>query len=113
MTLHDYQKRCADFIAAHTNCILSVDMGLGKTAAVLEYIRRSNPSSVLIVAPKRVAENNWHTEAKKWGLDEIYPKMIVCAGTARKRGLALKDTTHPYKIISRDNIKDCKGLSFD
>ena len=40
MTLHDYQKRCADFIAAHTNCILSVDMGLGKTAAVLEYIRR-------------------------------------------------------------------------
>ena len=30
MTLHDYQKRCADFIAAHTNCILSVDMGLGK-----------------------------------------------------------------------------------
>ena len=33
MTLHDYQKRCADFIAANMNCILSVDMGLGKTAA--------------------------------------------------------------------------------
>ena len=46
MTLHDYQKRCADFIDAHTNCILSVDMGLGKTAAVLEYIRRSDPVSV-------------------------------------------------------------------
>ena len=113
MTLHDYQKRCADFIDAHTNCILSVDMGLGKTAAVLEYIRRSNPSSVLIVAPKRVAENNWHTEAKKWGLDEIYAKMIVCAGTAKKRAIALKDAAHPYKIISRDNIKDCKGRSFD
>ena len=113
MTLHDYQKRCADFIAAHTNCILSVDMGLGKTAAVLEYIRRCDPSTVLIVAPKRVAENNWHTEAIKWGLDEIYSKMIVCAGTAKKRGLALKDAAHPYKIISRDNIKDCKGLSFD
>ena len=52
MELHDYQKRCADFIASHTNCILSVDMGLGKTAAVLEHIRRSEPSSVLIVAPK-------------------------------------------------------------
>lgn len=113
MTLHDYQKRCADFIAAHTNCILSVDMGLGKTAAVLEYIRRANPSSVLIVAPKRVAENNWHTEAQKWGLDEIYQKMIVCAGTQKKRALALKDDAHPYKIISRDNIKECKNLSFD
>ena len=66
MTLHDYQKRCADFIASHTNCILSADMGLGKTAAVLEYIRRSKPVSILIVAPKRVAENNWHTAAKKW-----------------------------------------------
>ena len=113
MELHDYQKRCADFIAAHPNCILSVDMGLGKTAAVLEYIRRYNPSTLLIVAPKRVAENNWHTEAQKWGLDEIYGKMIVCAGTAKKRALALKDDTHPYKIISRDNIKDCKWLSFD
>lgn len=113
MTLHDYQKRCADFIASHTNCILSVDMGLGKTAAVLEYIRRANPVSVLIVAPKRVAENNWHTEALKWGLVEIYQKMIVCAGTPKKRALALKDTSHPYKIISRDNIKDCKGMTFD
>ena len=42
MTLHDYQKRCADFIAAHTNCILSVDMGLGKTAAeVVELVTRA------------------------------------------------------------------------
>lgn len=113
MRLHEYQKRCADFIAAHKNCILSVDMGLGKTAAVLEYIRRSAPASVLIVAPKRVAENNWHTEAKKWGLIEIYQKMIVCAGTPKKRALAMNDEAHPYKIISRDNIKECDGLYFD
>ena len=113
MTLHEYQIRCADFIAAHPNCILSVDMGLGKTAAVLEYIRRAAPASVLIVAPKRVAENNWHTEAQKWGLVQIYQKMIVCAGTPKKRALALKDTAHPYKIISRDNIKECEGLYFD
>lgn len=113
MTLHEYQIRCADFIAAHPNCILSVDMGLGKTAAVLEYIRRAAPESVLIVAPKRVAENNWHTEAQKWGLVQIYQKMIVCAGTPKKRALALKDAVHPYKIISRDNIKECEGLYFD
>ena len=113
MTLHEYQIRCADFIAAHPNCILSVDMGLGKTAAVLEYIRRAAPASVLIVAPKRVAENNWHTEAQKWGLDEIYQKMIVCAGTPKKRSLSLKDAAHPYKIISRDNIKECDGMNFD
>lgn len=86
MKLHDYQKRCADFIAAHKNCILSVDMGLGKTAAVLEYIRRSNPASVLIVAPKRVAENNWHTEALKWGLVQIYQKNDCMRWNAKKTG---------------------------
>ena len=71
MELHDYQKRCADFIAAHTNCILSVDMGLGKTAAVLEYIRRTNPYTVLKEAPKKLAENKRHTEAKKRRMAEI------------------------------------------
>ena len=46
MILHEYQKRLANFIAQHPRAIISVDMGLGKTAAVLAwmdwYARRRN-----------------------------------------------------------------------
>ena len=89
MNLHEYQKRLANFIAQHPNAIISVDMGLGKTAAVLArmdwYARRQNYNvHGLIIAPKRVAENNWLQEAQKWGLVELSERMVICAGTAKK-----------------------------
>lgn len=111
MKLHEYQKRLANFIAKHPRSIISVDMGLGKTAAVLAwmnwYIQR-NPirSRGIIIAPKRVAENNWLQEAQKWGLVELYSIMTICAGNAQKRAKNWKDDTHPIKIISRDNFHD-------
>lgn len=113
MKLHNYQQRCADFIEAHARCILSVDMGLGKTAACLEYIRRANPRTLCIVAPKRVALNNWHTEAEKWGLEDIRKRCVVVAGTKAKRAAALADDAHPYKIVSRDNVAEVAGRCFD
>lgn len=108
--LHKYQKRLANFIAQHRRCIISVDMGLGKTAAVLAwlswYISRNPEARVIIIAPKRVAENNWLQEAQKWGLVELYQRMTICAGTAKKRALLWSDALKPIKIISRDNFKD-------
>lgn len=112
MELHEYQKRAANFMAMHKNCILSVDMGLGKTAAVLAFLNWLKPKSVLIVAPKRVAENNWHTEAEKWGYTDVFNKMVVVRGTPKKRAEAL-DAPKPYKIISRDNIKEVGGKYFE
>ena len=111
MNLHEYQKRTANFIAQHPNAIISVDMGLGKTAATLAWLdwfarKRNYQVRGIIIAPKRVAENNWLQEAQKWGLDELADRMIICAGTAEKRRKALADDTHPIKIISRDNFKD-------
>ena len=108
--LHEYQKRLANFIARHPNAIISVDMGLGKTAAVLAwlnwYISRNASARVLIVAPKRVAENNWRQEAEKWQLVELYCRMTICAGNAEKRAKNLNDDTKPIKILSRDNLGD-------
>ena len=108
--LHEYQKRLANFIARHPSAIISVDMGLGKTAAVLAwlnwYISRNASSRVLIVAPKRVAENNWRQEAEKWQLVELYCRMTICAGNAEKRAKNLNDDTKPIKILSRDNLGD-------
>lgn len=111
MILHEYQKRLANFIAQHPRCIISVDMGLGKTAAVLAwmdwYMRRAEyKKRGIIIAPKRVAENNWLQEAQKWGMDQLADRMIICAGTAKKRAAAMTDANKPVKIISRDNFKD-------
>lgn len=119
--LHEYQKRLANFIAMHRRCIVSVDMGLGKTAAVLAWLdwfrraydRRGLTMRVLIIAPKRVAENNWLQEAQKWGLVELYQRMTICAGTAKKRAANWSDDSKPIKIISRDNFKDYANTSVD
>lgn len=105
MKLHEYQERIVAHIERHPRCILSVDMGLGKTASVLSYIERHNPASVLIIAPKRVAETTWLQEAQKWGY-KCAEKMTIAAGTKAKRVKVLSDKSKPYKVISRDNLGD-------
>lgn len=118
MELHEYQKRLANFIAKHPNAIISVDMGLGKTAAVLAWLdwyarRRNYDVHGIIIAPKRVAENNWLQEAQKWGLVELAARMTICAGTPKKRATNWSDTTKPIKIVSRDNYKDFANAHTD
>lgn len=113
MELHEYQKRAAQFIATHSNCILSVDMGLGKTAAVWSYIREAQPASVCIVAPKRVAENTWKQEAEKWGWSDIAVRCAIVSGTPKNRKAALQDESKPYKIVSRECVKEVQDWSFD
>ncbi len=120
--LHEYQKRLANFIAKHPKSIISVDMGLGKTAAVLAWLdwfvrlriyKASYCPRVIIIAPKRVAENNWLQEAQKWGLVELFHRMTICAGNAKKRALLWSNDTKPIKICSRDNYKDFAGAKAD
>lgn len=119
MELHQYQKNIACFIAQHPRCILSVDMGLGKTASTLAWLdwqvrrwekRTTLPYKVIIVAPKRVAETVWKQEAEKWGLS-IAEKMIIVSGSPAKRKLALVDHKCSIKIISRDNLADVKNYT--
>ena len=116
--LHEYQKRTANFIAKHPHAIISVDMGLGKTAATLAWLdwfarKRNYQVRGIIIAPKRVAENNWIAEAQKWGLEELAALMVVCKGTAEKRRKAWNDAAHPVKVISRDNFKDYANAAAD
>jgi SNF2 family DNA or RNA helicase len=70
MKLREYQLRTIKFMHEQKNAILSVGMGLGKTAAVLHYIDEVKPETVLIVAPKRVATTVWRQEAINWGLSD-------------------------------------------
>ena len=106
MKLHNYQQRAVDFMAGHPRCILSVGMGLGKTAAVLHYIDQLRPKNCLIVAPKRVAETVWKQEAEKWGLWSVALSMAVVKGKPKQRQEAWNDYTRPYKIVGRDNLAD-------
>lgn len=106
MKLHEYQQRAVDFMVKHPYCILSVGMGLGKTAAVLHCLDRLRPHSCLIVAPKRVAETVWKQEAEKWDLWTVAESMEIVKGTAKQRREALCDGRYPYKVIGRDNLGD-------
>ena len=52
-------------------CGLFLDIGLGKTSitlSVVEYLMYSEfeIEKVLVIAPLRVAEDTWATEASKW-----------------------------------------------
>lgn len=113
MKLKEYQNRIVDFIEKTPNCILSVDMGLGKTASLLSWLNQSNTRTCCIVAPKRVALTVWRQEAEKWGFAEMANKMVIVCGTPAKRKKALDDSTKPFKIVSRDNLKDIQQHKFD
>ena len=77
------------------------------------YIDYAKPKTLLIVAPKRVAETVWMQEAEKWGLTELAEKMIIVSGTKKQREKAIADAMKPYKIIGRDNLKDVIGYCCD
>lgn len=106
MKLHNYQERAVRFMVDTPRAVLSVGMGLGKTAAVLHYIDKLRPASCLIVAPKRVAETVWRQEAVKWGLDWVADRMAVVCGTKARRTKEWQDDSRPYKVVGRDNIGD-------
>lgn len=106
--LHNYQKACIEHIIAHPFCGVFLDMGLGKTATTLTAINYlmydyCEINSVLIIAPKRVAESVWQEEAEKWShLKHLRFSKIM--GTAKQRTSAIVETKADIYIISRDNV---------
>lgn len=69
-TPHDYQRRASQFVIDNDKCALWLEMGLGKTAAVLAALKElfftGEAKRALIVAPLRVAVRTWPDEIKKW-----------------------------------------------
>lgn len=105
--LHSYQKACVQHIIANPYCGVFLDMGLGKTVSTLTAINYlmndyCEINSVLIIAPKRVAESVWQEEAEKWEhLKNLSFSKIVGPKLQRLNATRLKADIH---IISRDNI---------
>ena len=111
MKLHNYQNRAIDFMKEQEQAIMSVGMGLGKTAAVLHYINDTRPRSLLIVAPKRVAETVWKQEAAKWGMVDLHNELTIIAGAKARRAKLIRE--NHYLVIGRDNLADVEGMDFD
>lgn len=106
--LHNYQQKALLFAICHKNCILSIDMGLGKTLTMLMMLTQIG-GKTLIVAPKRVAENTWTDEVNKWrlGLD-----IVAIKGTKAQRSKLIA-ANHNIMVISRENITDVSNITFD
>lgn len=91
----------------HDKCALFLDMGLGKTVVTLTRIKELIDACVirraLVIAPKRVAESTWSTEAQKWDhLKDL--RISVVVGEAKHRRAMLKKDADIY-VINRENVQ--------
>lgn len=103
---HDYQRRAIQRVIDDEAVGLFLDMGLGKTVitltAVKDLIDDFAVSKVLVIAPKRVAEDTWSREHAKWDhLKDLRISKIMGGPEQRRR--ALKADADVY-VIGRDNV---------
>lgn len=106
-TAHGYQKKATERILQQKHVGLFLDMGLGKTVitltAIKELIEDFAIWKVLVIAPKRVAEDTWSREHEKWDhLSGLRISKVL--GTPAQRMRALKAEADIY-VIGRDNVK--------
>ncbi len=103
---HEYQQAAISFALDHPKCLLSLDMGLGKTSVTLsvlcELLDDFAVNRVLIIAPKFVAQDVWIREAKKWDFASGL-QIAVAVGTAAQRRAAVESGAE-IVCINRENV---------
>jgi len=104
---HNYQTYATNFVLEHPVCGLILDMGLGKSVITLTalwslLLDSFDVGKVLVVAPKRVAENTWPRELEKWDhLKGLTWSLVL--GSEKERRAALQRKAKIY-IINRENV---------
>lgn len=103
---YEYQKAAIQWVLDHPRCSLLLDMGLGKSVITLTALQQliddCEISRVLVVAPKKVAETTWTTEAEKW--DHLRSLRVArVMGTEKQRNLALASKADIY-VVGRDSF---------
>lgn len=98
--LHAYQVRAVQHLWNHPRSALLLEMGLGKTATVLQALTPEHLPA-LVVSTKRAAELTWPTEAEIWRPDL---SVQVAKGTPAKRAAAL-DSEAQVVVVGRDVLK--------
>lgn len=105
-TPYNYQKRAVQWVIDKPRCCLFLDCGLGKSVITLTAIQQlmddCEISRTLVVAPKKVAETTWTTEAEKW--DHLQGLRVAkVMGTEQQRNRALASKADIY-VIGRDSF---------
>ena len=106
-TPYPHQRAGIDWIMDHPACALLWGMGTGKTVTTLTAVDRLlhdcvEDGPVLVIAPKRVAENTWSKEADKW--EHLHHLRVVkIMGTAKQRQEALCEVGDVF-VINRENV---------
>lgn len=105
---HNYQEYCISRLITDDKLGLFLDMGLGKTVITLTAINdlkynRFAICRVLVIAPKKVAEDTWTREQEKWEhLKNL--RVIPVLGSLKKRIVALNTPADIY-VINRENVE--------
>lgn len=105
---HEYQQRAIDRVVSDEHVGLFLDMGLGKTVITLTAIEQLiydtfEVSKVLVIAPKRVAEDTWSREHEKW--DHLkHLRLSKVLGNPDQR-LKAVDAEADIYVIGRDNTQ--------
>lgn len=116
---HDYQETAKNFILENPAAGLFLDMGMGKSVTTLTAIDDLMNDyleiyKVLVIAPKRVAEDTWSREIDKWQhLRHLEISKIL--GTEKQRHEGLRAKADIY-IINRENVVwlvNTLGLKWD
>ena len=100
--LHNYQNRAISHIMQNDSCGLFLDMGLGKTISTLTAIDdlmydSYEVNKVLVIAPKRVAEDTWMNEPANWEhVKHLHLSLVL--GTPQQRVDALEAKADIYVI---------------
>lgn len=105
---HEYQRYAIQRIVEQPACGLLLDMGLGKTVITLTAIvelmhNRFDVARVLVIAPKKVAEETWAQEAVKWEHTR-HLRVAKVLGSERQRVEALNTPADVY-VINRENVE--------
>lgn len=106
-TPHPYQENAIRRVIEQKKVGLFLDMGLGKTVITLTAVKDLiydyfEVRRVLVIAPKRVAEDTWTREHRKW--DHLRDLTVeIVNGTPQQRSEALEKDADVY-VIGRDNV---------
>jgi len=120
---YPHQEAGIEWITDRPACALLWGMGTGKTVTTLTAVNLLlfddlEDGPVLVIAPKRVAENTWSKETEKWEhLRHLRISKVM--GPRNKRVTAL-DTPADIYVINRENVewlvewcqRHCKGWPF-
>ncbi|MBP3037966.1 DEAD/DEAH box helicase [Bacillaceae bacterium Marseille-Q3522] len=105
---HAYQEFAIKKIIEQPIAGLFLEMGMGKTVSTLTAVSDLlydffEVAKVLVIAPKRVAEDTWSRETEKWDHTK-YLKVVKVLGSSEQRLRALNEPAGIY-VINRENVE--------